>query len=92
MDLTYIWSIAIYKITLLQESEMRPTGWTLSYIIKLLDNLETRLSSVKKEDKPGLKLAPHPGEVLLAVQRSTDIQYYILQHPTQYSIEYSIQQ
>ena len=29
--LTYIWSISLCKITQLQESEMWPTGWTLSY-------------------------------------------------------------
>ena len=29
--LTYIWSISLCKITQLQESYMRPTGWTLSY-------------------------------------------------------------
>ena len=28
---TYIWSISLCKFTQLQESEMRPTGWTLSY-------------------------------------------------------------
>ena len=28
---TYIWSISLFKIAQLQESEMRPTGWTLSY-------------------------------------------------------------
>ena len=27
--LTYIWSISLCKIAQLQESEMRPTGWTL---------------------------------------------------------------
>ena len=30
--LTYIWSISLCKISQLQESEMRPTGWTLSYV------------------------------------------------------------
>ena len=30
--LTYIWSISLCKITQLQESEMWPTGWTLSYV------------------------------------------------------------
>ena len=30
--LTYIGSISLCKISQLQESEMRPTGWTLSYI------------------------------------------------------------
>ena len=29
--LTYIWSISLCKIAQLQESEMRQTGWTLSY-------------------------------------------------------------
>ena len=29
--LTYIWSISLCKITQLQESEMRLTGWTVSY-------------------------------------------------------------
>ena len=29
--MTYIWSISLRKITQLQESEMRPTGWALSY-------------------------------------------------------------
>ena len=29
--LTYIWSISLCKITQLQDSEMRPTGWTLPY-------------------------------------------------------------
>ena len=33
--LTYIWSISLCKITQLQESEMWPTGWTLSYLVKL---------------------------------------------------------
>ena len=31
--LTYIWYISLCKILQLQESEMRPTGWTLSYPI-----------------------------------------------------------
>ena len=31
MILTYIWSIPLCKISQLQDSEMRPTGWTLSY-------------------------------------------------------------
>ena len=29
---TYIWSISLCKLTHLQESEMRPAGWTLSYV------------------------------------------------------------
>ena len=32
--LTYIWSISLCKISQLQESEMRPTAWTLSYVFK----------------------------------------------------------
>ena len=28
--LTYIWSISLCKISKLQDSEMRPTGWALS--------------------------------------------------------------
>ena len=32
--LTYIWSISLCKITQLQESEMRPTGWTLSFVLE----------------------------------------------------------
>ena len=30
--LTYIWFISLCKITQLPESEMRPTGWTLSFM------------------------------------------------------------
>ena len=38
--LTYIWSISLCKISKLQESEMRPTGWTLSYsTLELLGSL-----------------------------------------------------
>jgi hypothetical protein len=31
--LTYIWSISLCKISQLQESEMWPTGWILSYTL-----------------------------------------------------------
>ena len=38
--LTYIWSISLCKISQLQESEMRPTGWTLSYTDALFGSNE----------------------------------------------------
>ena len=42
--LTYIWSISLCKISQLQESEMRPTGWTFSYV-KFIFDLLTLLKS-----------------------------------------------
>ena len=35
MIFTFIWSISLCKISQLQESEMRPTGWTFSYSCEL---------------------------------------------------------
>ena len=34
----YIWSISLCKFTKLQESEMGPTGWTLSYVMWYLQH------------------------------------------------------
>ena len=38
--MTYIRSISLCKTIQLQESEMRPTGWTLSYIINRFNSVQ----------------------------------------------------
>ena len=52
---TYIWSVSLCKITQLQESEMRRTGWTPSLVtVSLQDQLNPLHSVIQWADVPSL--------------------------------------